>query len=458
MADVTLIAGLAFGDEGKGSIVDYLTRINESSLTIRYNGGSQAGHHVKLADGRSHVFSQWGSGTFAGAKTFLSRFMMVNPIFAFSEAKHLEQVGVRKPLALLTVEEDALVTTPFHVASNRLRELRRAENGGVHGSCGMGIGETMVDSIARYDDVITAATLRDSALLRTRLTRCRERKLAEAQASDLLRCLTRTDYAAVSREAELLLDPTVVDRALEAYAAFASGIKIVDRRWLARKIKRVKHVIFEGAQGVLLDQTLGFHPHTTWSDCTFNNALELLEDFDVTTRQLGVLRTYATRHGAGPLPTENLDFDVLAKDDHNTTNAWQHKFRSGAFDMVLAKTAVSLLGFGQVDGLVFTHVDKMRDMMPVCYGYDWEPGLQMRILSPKSPCDLRSQEELGRRLTQIKPLYEQVRVDNEERRLGLLNTISENCCTKLALTSHGPTAEDKIWQWPMKGRHAWSHR
>src|SRR5271157_1837790 len=132
MAGVTLVAGFGFGDEGKGSIVDYLTRRHGARLVVRYNGGAQAGHNVTTPEGRHHCFSQWGSGTFAGARTLLSRFMMVNPIFAVSEARHLESVGISNPWSLLSVERDALITTPFHVAANRLREIARRRGSGVH--------------------------------------------------------------------------------------------------------------------------------------------------------------------------------------------------------------------------------------------------------------------------------------------------------------------------------------
>src|ERR1041384_8832751 len=96
------IAGLLLGDEGKGKIVDALTRRIGASLVIR-TGGCQAAHHVVTDDGRSHCFAQFGSGALAGARTHLSRFMFIEPVALIREAAHLEALGVRDPLSTLTV-------------------------------------------------------------------------------------------------------------------------------------------------------------------------------------------------------------------------------------------------------------------------------------------------------------------------------------------------------------------
>src|SRR5262249_276861 len=118
-AAVTLVAGLGFGDEGKGSIVDFLVRKTGARMVVRYNGGAQAAHNVIANDGgreRHHTFAQFGSGTLAGADTLLSRFVHVNPLSLFSEARHLSTLGIHDPLSRVHIERGAHVTTPFHVA------------------------------------------------------------------------------------------------------------------------------------------------------------------------------------------------------------------------------------------------------------------------------------------------------------------------------------------------------
>jgi adenylosuccinate synthase len=123
MQHTFLTVDLGFGDAGKGSMVDFLVRAEDAHTVVRYNGGAQAAHRVVTADGRAHVFSQFGSGTLAGARTQLSRFMLLDPLAMEAEAQHLQGLGMADPLAGATIDRRALVITPFHRAINRLREL-----------------------------------------------------------------------------------------------------------------------------------------------------------------------------------------------------------------------------------------------------------------------------------------------------------------------------------------------
>ena len=164
-----LVVDLGFGDAGKGSLVDYYVRHYRAHTVVRFNGGAQAAHNVVTPDGRHHKFSQFGSGTFVpGVRTHLSRYMLVDPVALLAEERHLRQVGVPDAFARLTIDPNAPVVTPFQRAANRLRELQRAA--GRHGSCGMGIGETMADLIADPAQVLHARDLlrRPSVLERLR--------------------------------------------------------------------------------------------------------------------------------------------------------------------------------------------------------------------------------------------------------------------------------------------------
>jgi adenylosuccinate synthase len=143
------VAGLGFGDEGKGSIVDALTRKHQADLVVRFSGGAQAAHHVVTDDGREHCFAQFGSGTLAGASTHLSRFMLIDPLALVKEAEHLKQIGVVDPFERLTIDPRAPIITPYHRAMNRLRELSRGRQR--HGSCGVGIGELASDMMNKRD-------------------------------------------------------------------------------------------------------------------------------------------------------------------------------------------------------------------------------------------------------------------------------------------------------------------
>src|SRR5260370_18697973 len=143
MSKVFIVVDLGFGDAGKGSVVDYFTRQFAAHTVVRFNGGAQAGHNVITSEGQHHVFSQFGSGSFVpGVRNYLSEYMMVNPLNLMKEAAHVESFGL-EPFENLVVDKNALITTPFHQAVNRLREIDRGKH--AHGSCGMGIGETRLD-------------------------------------------------------------------------------------------------------------------------------------------------------------------------------------------------------------------------------------------------------------------------------------------------------------------------
>ena len=145
-----IVVGLAFGDEGKGSMVDYLARLHGASLVVRYSGGPQAAHTVVLQDGRSHTFTQFGSGSFiSDVRTHLSRYMLIEPFAIVNEADVLARIletNRRELLGRLTIDPNCLVITPFHWMLNRLREESRGNSN--HGSCGMGVGEARAMEIA----------------------------------------------------------------------------------------------------------------------------------------------------------------------------------------------------------------------------------------------------------------------------------------------------------------------
>jgi adenylosuccinate synthase len=448
MEKVTLVAGLGYGDEGKGTIVDWLAREGRdrarASLVVRYNGGAQAAHNVVSGD-RHHTFAQLGSATFSGVPTLLSRHVLVNPIALYAEARHLVSLGIADPLALVAVEAGALVTTPLHVAANRLREMART---GRHGSCGMGVGETMEDFLAVRGDALVVGDLEDPRRTRDKLLALRARKRASLEG------LAIPDSPAAERERAVLEEDRTIATSLDAYASFArsaGGVRVVGPEYLA---SARGHVIFEGAQGVLLDQDFGFQPHTTWTDITFGNARELLASvsFRGELVRLGVLRAYATRHGAGPFVSEDAGLAALSAHDHNGWGEWQQGFRSGALDLVATRYALEVIG--GVDRLAITNVDRLELLgahVPVTVAYAGEAapaffegtgarGTTGRIarIRVRRPFDLAHQEALTRAL-------EAVRAINVPFPLGgYADAVATRLGVPLAVTSHGPRAEDKI--------------
>lgn len=415
-----IIAGLGFGDCGKGSIVDYLARRHQAELVVRYNGGAQAAHNVVDDQGRHHCFSQFGSGTLAGAKTFLSRYMLVNPIFMLPEAKHLESLGVVDPFKYVYVDRNALVTTPYHVSANRLREILRGD--ARHGSCGMGIGETVEHAMNHTDEVLRVGDLADARLTTEKLLAVRARLVShflkefDSRRPDG-RCRV---YDATDTEALVFADDALVARLAATYKEWSHSVHVVDTSWLSDALRHSETVIFEGAQGVLLDENYGFHPHTTWSTCTFQNALSLLNEagFRGRHQRLGVTRTYHTRHGAGPFPTERPGIVVLPG-EHNGLGEWQGAFRVGHLDLPLLRYAAHACGI--IDALAVTCADHTKDGAEVCTTYNASYEEHIR----------------NNALHYMKPVTETCSAAD------ILKHMSEATQAPITIISHGPTAADK---------------
>jgi adenylosuccinate synthase len=406
-----IVADLGYGDSGKGSVVDRLCAAGRDPVraVVRFNGGAQAAHNVVTADGRHHTFAQFGSGTFTpGVRTHLSRFMLVDPVALASEAAHLQGLGVASPFGLLTVDRDALVTTPYHQAANRARE--RARGAGRHGSCGMGIGETARFALEHPDDAPRAADCAAPRALARKLTRLRDALTAELGP----------------------LDAPPAPAVADACHAFATRVALVDGDYLHRLL-RTGPVVFEGAQGVLLDEWRGFHPYTTWSTTTFANAETLLAEAGQTALRLGVTRTYLTRHGPGPFVTEDPTLEM--PEPHNSCGRWQGTFRTGHLDAVALRYAVEVAG--GVDAVALTHLDTAAQY-PLRLGYAYEvDGRRLERLVPGAARDLATQESLTRLLLRARPVYSEPGTDWP-------GVVEEITGAPVALRSWGPAAADKV--------------
>ncbi len=348
MKRAVIVQGLGFGDEGKGATVDFLTRELRADLVVRYCGGSQAGHNVVLPDGRRHAFAQFGAGTLAGAATYLGEQMVINPPAMHKEARHLFEMTGDDPFLKLLIHPRALVSTVYHQQLNRLRELARGT--ARHGSCGHGIGETRSYWLKHGQDAVFAADLKDHQALAGKLELLRQRVLLEAQ--ELVEHIPEDHRWRL----ELLMEPArQIARQLRQMAAPLQFQAVVPEYTTA---------IFEGAQGVLLDEWRGFHPYTTWSTVTLQHALAMVEESEADEFcTLGVTRAYMTRHGAGPLPTWDPELDARLSDLGNPTNAWQGTIRRGWLDLVLLRYAAEAVG-GPLDGLAVNCLDQLAGLSP----------------------------------------------------------------------------------------------
>ena len=413
-----IVVDLSYGDSGKGTGVDWLVATQPVGAVVRFNGGAQAAHNVVLPSGQHHTFSQFGSGLLARSIiTYLSAHMLVEPFALMAEAEHLQALGITNPLKLVVVDRDALITTWFHRAANQARELARGA--ARHGSCGIGIAETMMYALAHPNDAIYARDLDSPRRLAGKLTDLRDCLEAE------LGPLSGPDGSR----------PTIDDLVI-GYREFAQQVRIVDQSYLKDLLEHT-NVVFEGAQGVLLDEWRGFHPHTTWSTTTFDNAERLLVECGHGGEgyRIGVTRTYATRHGAGPFPTEDPALTLDLPDTHNVHGAWQGAFRVGHFDAVTARYA--LAACGGADGLLVTHLDvaEARDDLRICTSYEIDGQCISDIeLGPYR--DLEHQANLTDQLWKA-------RANLENPGCGWIEAIEAVCNVPVIAGSWGMTSADK---------------
>lgn len=423
-----IVVDLGFGDAGKGLMTDYLVRRHEAKLVVRFNGGAQAGHNVVTGDGRHHTFAQLGSGSFVpGVNTHLASPVVVHPTALRVEAERLQAHGERDVLSRVSVAPTCRVTTPYQQAAGRLRELLRAA--ARHGSCGVGVGETVADALATPEHTLHFAELLAPAKLRERLEAQRQQKLAELGAA-----ATDSSAPAVARELELLRDAEVAERWLTLAAELAQSVRIASDEDALETV--TAPVVLEGAQGVLLDEHVGFHPYTTYSRCTPHGAHALLASanwrFPVET--LGVLRSYAVRHGPGPLPTEDARVTLATAEPHNARGAWQGAVRKGWLDLALLDYARRACG--TLDALALTHLDALSTLSPFrwCEAYA-APG---RLELPRC---LAQQAQLTTTLFDAQPQYAAPPAAARSEQ-ALCDALAERAGVRVKYGSVGPTARD----------------
>lgn len=319
---MSVVIGANYGDEGKGLITDYLS--DDKTTVVRFNGGAQAGHTVVTPDGHRHVFHHFGSGTFRGARTFLSHHFVVNPILFVREFRELEKAGL---FPIVYIDPRCPVTTPYDMMLNQAVERKRGN--ARHGSCGMGINETLT----RHENPEYQLTYRDFFKGGTEV----RRKLMAIRSG-------YTPHRAHQLGVEDLMGPVFDEGVFDHYIEDVTLLihKSSPRFWESGIWS--EHIVFEGAQGLRLDMDSPDFPHVTRSKTGLHNVLDLLNRAGMTKDPVNVYyvtRTYVTRHGAGPLPHElsSLPYSKV-KDDTNIPNPYQGTIRYGWLDTTLLAETV----------------------------------------------------------------------------------------------------------------------
>ena len=335
MKTARAVIGSGYGDEGKGLMTDYFCSLHEepeSTLVVRYNGGAQAGHTVVTPKGNRHVFSHIGSGAFTQAATYLSEDFVTNPVLFNQEITKLG--GVPRVL----IHPDAIVTTPIDMFVNQIREEDRRML--KHGSCGVGVYETLVRNGVYDSHGLTNASLQVSLVemmrmslteLHTFLRECRE----------YARRRLGITGVKLSSEQNALLGLDVTNSFYADLQQMATRVTFSTTDTL----EDFHNVVFEGAQGLLLSEAHGEWPHLTPSNPGCANPIKLCEQMGITKLDITyVTRAYTTRHGAGRLRMESkpsLLGLTKIEQETNQPNAHQGSFRYASWNPECAKAAIN---------------------------------------------------------------------------------------------------------------------
>lgn len=307
MKDIKIVIGANFGDCGKGLMTDYFSQ-KPNSIVVCSNGGAQRGHTVTTPDRIRHVFHHFGSGTFNHASTYLSEDFIVNPIIFKQEYDELMKLGY---IPNVYIDQDCMLTTPFDMMANQIIEENRGKN--KHGSCGLGIFET----IKRYKAGITDVD-----------DHIREYYLEQFE---------RENIILTDEWSRIFLDNGIFEHFLDDWDFMNNhSLAISDNYFL----NQFDNIVFEAAQGLLLDQNnTEYFPHLTPSNTGIKNPKKIIKNVcwndELNIETCYVSRTYLTRHGTGKFPSE-CDKNQINKyifDKTNIPNPFQDTLRYGTLDL-----------------------------------------------------------------------------------------------------------------------------
>lgn len=423
MAKNVVVIGTQWGDEGKGKIVDWLT--NQCKGVVRFQGGHNAGHTL-VVNGKKTVLRLIPSGILhEHVNCFIGSGVVLSPEALLQEIDELEAAGVNVASRLKIAPTCPLIL-PYHIALDQAREQTKGEN--KIGTTGRGIGPAYEDKVARR--AIRVLDLFDEEEFAKKL---------KANIDFYNNQLTRFHNA----------EPVDFDKTLANTLAFAKRVcpMVADvPRILYEMDKKGESLLFEGAQGTLLDIDYGTYPFVTSSNCLAGAAApgagippQMLNYV------LGIVKAYTTRVGSGPFPTELFD-DIghgLAERGKEFGSNTGRARRCGWFDAAALKRSIQING---VSGMCITKLDVMDGLeeIKICTGYELE-GKKVDILP--FGADL---------IAKCTPIYETMKGWTQstfgvktyeglpKEAQAYLTRIAEVCEAPIAIISTGPDREETI--------------
>ncbi|ABR37180.1 MULTISPECIES: adenylosuccinate synthase [Clostridium] len=344
-----IVLGAQWGDEGKGKMTDYLAE--EANVVVRFQGGNNAGHTVVVGD-KEYKLRLIPSGILYEDKlNVIGNGVVVDPKALFEEIEYLEGVGVKISPEKLIVSDRAQLIMPYHKVLDKLKEKARGKND--IGTTGRGIGPCYTDKFERcgirvcdllHEDVFIEKLRENVEMKNAYIT-----KVLGGEALNFDEILD--EYLGFAKK----LRPFVQDTSVKVYDA----------------IKADKTVLFEGAQGMLLDIDYGTYPYVTSSNTTAGGVSSGSGiGPNMITNAVGITKAYTTRVGKGPFPTELLGEtgDWIREKGHEYGVNTGRSRRCGWLDLVIIKTAVRVSG---LTSLAVTKIDTLAGLekIKVCVGY-----------------------------------------------------------------------------------------
>ena len=424
MASVVVI-GTQWGDEGKGKIVDLLTKF--ADYVVRFQGGNNAGHTL-VVDGQKYIFHIIPSGILYENKTcVIGNGVIIDPAVLLKEIEGLASKGFTITPQKLLISSNAHLIMPYHQRLDQAREASLAKDKKI-GTTGRGIGPCYMDKVGRVGMKI--GDLLDLSLFKDKLQAALDEK----------NFILTKQFAAEACDFSVIFDQ--FQEYAEQLASYVGNVSVV----LDQARKAGKNILFEGAQGTQLDIDHGTYPFVTSSNTIAGNAC-VGSGFGPghIDEVIGILKAYTTRVGEGPFPTElpegDTIGDILQQKGHEYGATTGRRRRCGWFDAVVANDAVRLNGITgfavtkldvlsglktlklatsyAVDGTPFSHmpenIRKARKALPV---YEEMPGWSSEITRVRSLTELPQEAQAYLRrledLTGVQSAIISVGPDREE--------------------------------------------
>ena len=483
--DSYILCGMQFGDEGKGTFVDYLAHEKNIDCVVRYNGGSNASHTVITPSNTIHKFSQLGSGMFLDkCHTYITENMVINLDNLLVEMEVFSEktgISISDLMDRIHIHENCFVVTPYHKLINKLRELSKGDNR--RGTVGTGVSEVKYllaePKCFPYEpplglqvkDIFDPYS-NNPIIGRLEALQSYVRTFYVKNKHAIWQYVPKEMKESLTMEIAVLLRPNaffdIASVYISKFKQSTQGIKFNKCIYNAYELsfkKDCQSVIFEGSQGLLIDGNYGIKPNTTFLDTTNHFALDISYGRDYITK-IGIAKAFTSRHGLGVFPTETTDVSGRICDNNQDESFWNGKIRFGWFDAVLFRYAQSI---NQVDELYLSSLDKLDsfETIKVCNEYYYNgsvdekfnelfsyytlPNCQIVITDIK-----KNSEDLGKYLENCIPKYIVVKGwQSDTSNVSNKNDLPTECLEYIALlekltkihiavVSVGPTRENKI--------------